>query len=106
MGEVQVHALGGRFGFVSRRVRCHSRCLGERQVDLLNIFGGLDTPTSGSVAFLDHNLSGADEDEKTRYRREHVGFVFQFYNLIAGPRPCDFAGHRIFETGSCRCFIG
>jgi len=49
---------------------------------LLNILGGLDTPTSGEVVFRDHLLTGADENELTRFRREHVGFVFQFYNLI------------------------
>src|SRR6185503_20332103 len=44
--------------------------------------GGLDVPSSGEVRFLEHDLSRADEGELTRYRREHVGFVFQFYNLI------------------------
>jgi putative ABC transport system ATP-binding protein len=46
--------------------------------------GGLDTPTSGTVKFLDHDLTSADEDERTKFRRDHVGFVFQFYNLISG----------------------
>jgi putative ABC transport system ATP-binding protein len=55
---------------------------GSGKSTLLNILGGLDAPTSGSVHFLDHDLTGADPDELTRYRREHVGFVFQFYNLI------------------------
>ncbi len=55
---------------------------GSGKSTLLNILGGLDAPTSGSVSFRDHNLTGATEDELTRYRREHVGFVFQFYNLI------------------------
>ncbi|MFM8395034.1 MAG: ABC transporter ATP-binding protein, partial [Acidobacteriota bacterium] len=49
---------------------------------LLNILGGLDVPTSGEVIFRDHELTGASEAELTRFRREHVGFVFQFYNLI------------------------
>lgn len=49
---------------------------------LLNILGGLDAPTSGEVIFRDHRLTGASETELTRFRREHVGFVFQFYNLI------------------------
>ncbi len=49
---------------------------------LLNVLGGLDTPTSGEVVFLDHTLSGAGDRELTRFRREHVGFVFQFFNLI------------------------
>lgn len=83
MGDVAVHALRG----VSL-----SLCAGELVVllgpsgsgksTLLNILGGLDTPTSGSVRYLDHDLSAADDAVLTRYRREHVGFVFQFYNLI------------------------
>ena len=55
---------------------------GSGKSTLLNILGGLDVPTGGEVHFGDHVLSGADEAELTRYRREHVGFVFQFYNLI------------------------
>ena len=55
---------------------------GSGKSTLLNILGGLDVPTSGSVRFLDHDLSTIDERELTRFRREHVGFVFQFYNLI------------------------
>jgi putative ABC transport system ATP-binding protein len=55
---------------------------GSGKSTLLNILGGLDTPTSGDVRFRDHLLTAADQRELTRYRREHVGFVFQFYNLI------------------------
>jgi putative ABC transport system ATP-binding protein len=55
---------------------------GSGKSTLLNILGGLDVPSSGSVRFLDHDLTVDDEDHLTRYRREHVGFVFQFYNLI------------------------
>ena len=55
---------------------------GSVKSTLLNILGGLDTATEGEVRFLEHDLSGADEADLTRYRREHVGFVFQFYNLI------------------------
>jgi len=55
---------------------------GSGKSTLLNILGGLDVPTSGELRFADHQLSGAGEAELTRYRREHVGFVFQFYNLI------------------------
>jgi putative ABC transport system ATP-binding protein len=55
---------------------------GSGKSTLLNILGGLDVPTSGEVRFADHVLTGADEADLTRYRREHVGFVFQFYNLI------------------------
>jgi putative ABC transport system ATP-binding protein len=55
---------------------------GSGKSTLLNILGGLDVTTSGEVRFADHVLTGADEADLTRYRREHVGFVFQFYNLI------------------------
>jgi putative ABC transport system ATP-binding protein len=55
---------------------------GSGKSTLLNILGGLDAPTSGSVRFFDHDLTGAGEAELTRFRREHVGFVFQFFNLI------------------------
>jgi putative ABC transport system ATP-binding protein len=55
---------------------------GSGKSTLLNILGGLDTPTDGEVRFRDHVLSGADDRGLTRFRREHVGFVFQFYNLI------------------------
>ena len=55
---------------------------GSGKSTLLNILGGLDTPTSGDVRFRDHWLSQADDAGLTRFRREHVGFVFQFYNLI------------------------
>ena len=55
---------------------------GSGKSTLLNILGGLDRPTTGEVRFFDHDLTRADDDELTRYRREHVGFVFQFYNLM------------------------
>ena len=50
---------------------------GSGKSTLLNILGGLDAPTGGQAWFRDHNLVGADEAALTRYRREHVGFVFQ-----------------------------
>jgi putative ABC transport system ATP-binding protein len=55
---------------------------GSGKSTLLNILGGLDAPTSGEARWREHNLVGASDAELTRYRREHVGFVFQFYNLI------------------------
>jgi len=55
---------------------------GSGKSTLLNILGGLDTPSAGSVRYQDHDLTSEDEAARTRYRREHVGFVFQFYNLI------------------------
>ncbi|RIL03498.1 MAG: ABC transporter [Proteobacteria bacterium] len=55
---------------------------GSGKSTLLNILGGLDVPTRGRVSFLDHDLAGGDERALTAFRREHVGFVFQFYNLI------------------------
>jgi putative ABC transport system ATP-binding protein len=55
---------------------------GSGKSTLLNILGGLDVPTSGDVYYRNHDLSIDDDRALTRYRREHVGFVFQFYNLI------------------------
>ena len=55
---------------------------GSGKSTLLNILGGLDVPTSGTVHYRDHDLAKNDDAALTRYRREHVGFVFQFYNLI------------------------
>jgi len=55
---------------------------GSGKSTLLNILGGLDVPTSGRVHFLDHDLSIDDDTALTLFRRDHVGFVFQFYNLI------------------------
>jgi len=55
---------------------------GSGKSTLLNILGGLDVPTSGELAFEGRPLTGAGDEALTAYRREHVGFVFQFYNLI------------------------
>lgn len=56
---------------------------GSGKSTLLNILGGLDTPSAGQVQFRNHDLTNVDDAELTAFRREHVGFVFQFYNLIA-----------------------
>ncbi len=55
---------------------------GSGKSTLLNIVGGLDRPTSGRVWYRDWELTAATQSELTRYRRENVGFVFQFYNLV------------------------
>jgi len=56
---------------------------GSGKSTLLNILGGLDTPSGGEAFWRDHDLAAADEKALTEYRRDHVGFVFQFYNLIS-----------------------
>ncbi|MDH5344227.1 MAG: ABC transporter ATP-binding protein [Gammaproteobacteria bacterium] len=82
-GEIEVHALRGvDIDFYEGELIVILGPSGSGKSTLLNIIGGLDTPTSGSVRFRDHELTGADESELTRFRRDHVGFVFQFYNLI------------------------
>jgi putative ABC transport system ATP-binding protein len=55
---------------------------GSGKSTLLNILGGLDTPTAGTLSYRGEDLTDADEDELTRFRRDAVGFIFQFYNLI------------------------
>ena len=83
MGEVEVHALRSvDLDLYRGEMLVLLGASGSGKSTLLNILGGLDAPTAGSVHFRDHDLVAADEAELTRYRREHVGFVFQFYNLI------------------------
>ena len=83
MGEVEVAALRD----VNLRLETGELVVllgpsGSGKSTLLNILGGLDTATSGDVRYQGRNLSEADEAALTDYRRHHVGFVFQFYNLI------------------------
>jgi putative ABC transport system ATP-binding protein len=83
MGEVEVHALRGiDLDLYEGELVVLLGASGSGKSTLLNILGGLDVPSSGEVRYLDHSLSSATEQELTRFRREHVGFVFQFYNLI------------------------
>jgi putative ABC transport system ATP-binding protein len=83
MGEVEVHALNQMdLDLYAGEFLVLLGASGSGKSTLLNILGGLDVPTSGTVRFLDHDLSSASERELTQYRRDHVGFVFQFYNLI------------------------
>ncbi|MGB5278491.1 MAG: ABC transporter ATP-binding protein [Gammaproteobacteria bacterium] len=83
MGEVQVHALRGvnLYLYESEFVVLLGPS-GSGKSTLLNILGGLDVPTSGTVRYKDHDLTTYKDSILTNYRRENVGFVFQFYNLI------------------------
>jgi putative ABC transport system ATP-binding protein len=83
MGEVDVRALDGvDFSLRAGELLVLLGASGSGKSTLLNILGGLDVPSSGRVFFGAQELSDADEDALTHYRRHHVGFVFQFYNLI------------------------
>jgi putative ABC transport system ATP-binding protein len=83
MGEVEVHALRGvDLDLYDGELVVLLGASGSGKSTLLNILGGLDSATGGTVHYLDHDLVQATERELTRYRRHHVGFVFQFYNLI------------------------
>jgi putative ABC transport system ATP-binding protein len=83
MGDVEVHALRGvTLDLLPGEFVVMLGPSGSGKSTLLNILGGLDIPTSGQVHYRDHNLTEASREELTRFRREHVGFVFQFYNLI------------------------
>jgi putative ABC transport system ATP-binding protein len=82
-GEVEVHALRGvDLELSSGELVVLLGPSGSGKSTLLNILGGLDTATSGTAHFRELDLTGLGDRELTRYRREHVGFVFQFYNLI------------------------
>ena len=83
MGEVQVHALRG----IDLELSAGELVVllgpsGSGKSTLLNILGGLDTASEGVVTYRGKDLTTANERELTEYRRYHVGFVFQFYNLI------------------------
>jgi putative ABC transport system ATP-binding protein len=83
MGEVDVHALRGvDLDLYGGELVVLLGPSGSGKSTLLNILGGLDTATEGEVRYCDHDLTHASESELTEYRRDHVGFVFQFYNLI------------------------
>lgn len=83
MGEIQVRALAGiDLDLFGGEFVVLLGASGSGKSTLLNILGGLDRPSTGTVVYRDHDLTEADDAGLTRYRREHVGFVFQFYNLI------------------------
>ncbi len=82
-GEVRVHALRGvDMDLLEGELLVLLGPSGSGKSTLLNILGGLDTATSGEVLYRDQDLTRADDALLTAYRRHHVGFVFQFYNLI------------------------
>jgi putative ABC transport system ATP-binding protein len=83
MGEVEVHALRDvDLDLLRGELVVLLGPSGSGKSTLLNVLGGLDVPTRGTVRFQDHELTASGEAERTRFRRQHVGFVFQFYNLI------------------------
>jgi putative ABC transport system ATP-binding protein len=82
-GDVKVNALQGvNFELYPNEMVVLLGASGSGKSTLLNILGGLDLPTSGEVFYGDQNISHADDRTLTKFRRDHVGFVFQFYNLI------------------------
>ena len=83
VGEIEVRALHDvNLNVYAREFIVLLGPSGSGKSTLLNILGGLDSPTSGEARWRDHDLVTADEAALTHYRREHVGFVFQFFNLI------------------------
>jgi putative ABC transport system ATP-binding protein len=83
MGEVEVHALRGvDLDLYEGEFVVLLGASGSGKSTLLNILGGLDIPTSGHVYFRGREITHASDAELTRFRRQCVGFIFQFYNLI------------------------
>jgi len=83
MGDVEVHALRGvNVSLYEAELMVLLGPSGSGKSTLLNILGALDVPSSGRVVYRGQDISGARERELTEFRREHVGFVFQFYNLV------------------------
>lgn len=83
MGEVEVHALRGvDAALYPGELVVLLGASGSGKSTLLNIMGGLDVPTAGQVFHHERELTHATSHELTQFRRAHVGFVFQFYNLI------------------------
>ena len=83
MGEVQVHALRGvDFELAESEFLVLLGPSGSGKSTLLNILGGLDVPSTGRVFYREEELTGAPRNRLTQFRRDNVGFVFQFYNLI------------------------
>lgn len=84
MGEVTVSALRGvSLDFGAGELVVLLGASGSGKSTLLNIIGGLDVPDSGTVSFRGENINAGAEAGLTMYRRRSIGFVFQFYNLIA-----------------------
>src|SRR5436190_11079570 len=83
MGEAEVHALAGvDLDLFEGELVVLLGPSGSGKTTLLNNLGGLDVPTEGELTYREMDLTTANEDQLTRFRRERVGFVFQFYNLI------------------------
>jgi putative ABC transport system ATP-binding protein len=84
LGEVEIQALRGvDLRLYDGELAVLLGASGSGKSTLLNILGGLDTASGGSVSYRGRDLTRASSRELTAYRRDHVGFVFQFYNLIA-----------------------
>ena len=85
VGEITVHALQDvSFELYEKELVVILGPSGSGKSTMLNILGGIESVTSGMLTYADHKLTVSDRAALTEYRRDHIGFVFQFYNLLPG----------------------
>lgn len=83
LGEIELHALNGiSLSLETGALLAVSGMSGSGKTTLLNLMGGIDSPTSGSISFMDQPLQNLSRDKVAQIRAQHIGFIFQTFNLL------------------------